>query len=109
MAEGGGAEKQRAWMDRMGMLSRLGIELPEAGLPLAPPAANWKEIATLTIGFGHGIAVSPLHVVNGTAAIANGGTLFRPTILAADPTATPRQGLRVMQKSTSDPRPKLMH
>ena len=108
MAEAVGAEKQRAWMDRMGMLSRIGIELPEAGLPLAPPAANWKEIATLTIGFGHGIAVSPLHVVAGTAAIANGGTLFRPTILAADPTATPRQGLRVMQQSTSDTVRKLM-
>ncbi len=108
MAEAVGGERQRAWMDRMGMLSRIGIELPEAGLPLAPAAANWKEIATLTIGFGHGIAVSPLHVVTGTAAIANGGTLFRPTILAADPTATPRQGIRVMQTSTSDTVRKLM-
>jgi cell division protein FtsI (penicillin-binding protein 3) len=108
MAAAVGAEKQRAWMERMGMLSRLGIELPEAGVPLAPPAANWKEIATLTIGFGHGIAVSPLHVVDGTAAVANGGTLYRPTILARDPGAQPRQGMRVMQQSTSDIMRKLM-
>jgi cell division protein FtsI (penicillin-binding protein 3) len=108
MAESIGPERQRAWMDRMGMLSRLGIELPEAGLPLAPPAANWKEIATLTIGFGHGIAVSPLHVVDGTAAVANGGTLYRPTIIAPDPGAPPRQGIRVMQTATSDIVRKLM-
>ncbi len=105
MAEAVGAERQRAWMDRMGMLGRLGIELPEVGHPLAPSPANWKEIATLTIGFGHGIAVSPLHVVAGTAAIANGGTYYRPTILAAD---APRQGFRVMQQSTSDTMRRLM-
>ena len=105
MAEAVGSEKQRAWMDRMGMLGRLGVELPEAGQPLAPAAANWKEIATLTIAFGHGIAVSPLHVVAGTAAIANGGTYFRPTILAGE---AQRQGMRVMQASTSDTMRRLM-
>lgn len=108
MADAVGSEKQRAWMQRMGMLSRIGIELPEAGLPLAPPAANWKEIATLTIGFGHGIAVSPLHVVDGTAAVANGGILYRPTILAHNPNTPPRDGFRVMQQSTSDTMRKLM-
>jgi len=108
MAEAVGGEKQRAWMDRMGMLSRLGIELPEVGQPLAPAASNWKEIATLTIGFGHGIAVSPLHVVAGTAAIANGGVYYRPTILAHDPEAAPRPGMRVMQTATSDTMRKLM-
>ncbi len=108
MASEVGPERQHAWMERMGMLSRLGIELPEAGLPLAPAAANWKEIATLTIGFGHGIAVSPLHVVDGTAAVANGGTLYRPTILAHAPGDAPRAGMRVMQSSTSDIIRKLM-
>jgi cell division protein FtsI (penicillin-binding protein 3) len=107
MAEASGPPLQRAWMEKMGMLKRLPVELPEAAAPLAPPAANWKEIATLTIGFGHGIAVSPLHVVSGTSAIANGGTYMRPTVLAVDP-ATPREGTRVMQQSTSDTMRRLM-
>ena len=55
-------------------------------------AANWKEVATMTVGFGHGIAVSPLHVVRGTAAIANGGIVLRPTILAPEPGTAPRDG-----------------
>jgi cell division protein FtsI (penicillin-binding protein 3) len=108
IAEQVGAERQRAWLDRMGMLSRIGIELPEAGLPIYPPVSNWKEVATMTIGFGHGIAVSPLHIVDGTAAVANGGTLYRPTLIAQDPAAPPREGLPVMQKSTSDIIRKLM-
>ena len=37
-------ERQRAWLQAMGMFSRVGIELPEAGLPIVPPAANWKEV-----------------------------------------------------------------
>jgi cell division protein FtsI (penicillin-binding protein 3) len=95
-----GAERQRAWLQRMGMFRRLGIELPEAGLPIVPPAANWKELTTMTVGFGHGIAVSPLHVVRGTAALANGGYLLRPTLLARDGAAV--EGTRVMQQWTSD-------
>lgn len=107
MAQAAGATLQRAWMDKMGMLRRLPVELPEARTPMAPLAANWKEIATLTIGFGHGIAVTPLHVVAGTAAIANGGVYMNPTVLAGDPDA-PRAGRRVMQQATSDIMRRLM-
>jgi cell division protein FtsI (penicillin-binding protein 3) len=103
-----GAERQREWHKRMGMFSRIGIELPEAGLPIVPSVAAWKEVTTMTIGFGHGIAVSPLHVVRGTATLANGGILLRPTILARPPDLSPPQGERVMQLSTSDTIRKLM-
>jgi cell division protein FtsI (penicillin-binding protein 3) len=62
----------------------------------------------MTIGFGHGISVTPLHVVAGTAAIANGGIYYRPTLLAATPTRRRASGMRVMQQSTSDTMRKLM-
>ncbi len=102
-----GADRQRTWLKAMGMFGRTGVELPEAGLPIVQPAANWKEIATMTVAFGHGISVTPLHVVRGTAAIANGGVLMRPTILAVPPGEHP-EGVRVMQQSTSDIMRKLM-
>ena len=107
MAQAVGAERQRAWLEKLGLMSRLKVELPEAGRPLFPPVANWKEAATLTIGFGHGVAVSPLHVVTATAAVANGGVLHQPTILAQDD-ATPPEGTRIMQEATSDITRKLM-
>ena len=102
MADAVGGERQRAWLKKMGMLDKPGIELPEVGRPLFPPVANWKQVATLTIGFGHGIAVTPLQVVAGTATVANGGTLFRPTILAHDPDVAAPDGTRVMKTATSD-------
>ncbi len=85
IAQAVGGERQRAWLGNMGMFERVGIELPEAGRPIVPTVANWGEAVNLTVGFGHGIAVSPLHVVRGTAALANGGVVLRPTILAQEP------------------------
>jgi cell division protein FtsI (penicillin-binding protein 3) len=103
-----GAERQRAWHARMGMMAPVPIELPETFRPLVPPVANWKDIATMTIGFGHGISVTPLHVVRATAAVAYNGVLVRPTILAREADAPLPAGERVMSQQTSDTMRKLM-
>jgi cell division protein FtsI (penicillin-binding protein 3) len=108
MAEQVGSAIQRAWMEKLGMFARTAIELPESRAPQFAPAANWGLSATLTVAFGHGISVTPLHVVAGTAAVANGGVLMRPTLLAADPLAAPQAGTRVMQQATSDIMRRLM-
>ena len=101
-----GGERQRNWLKSMGMFGRVGIELPEAGLPIIQPASAWKEVVTLTVAFGHGISVSPLHVVRGTAAVAT-GVLMRPTILAL-PSGQHPDGVQVMQPSTTETMRKLM-
>jgi len=108
IALGVGAQKQRLWLGAMGMFRRVGIELREAAQPIVPPVSNWKEAATMTIGFGHGIAISPLHVVRGTAALANGGYVLQPTILARDPSDGPPPGVRIMNEATSDTIRKMM-
>jgi cell division protein FtsI (penicillin-binding protein 3) len=108
IALGVGAQRQRLWLGAMGMFRKVGIELPEAGVPLAPPVSNWKEAATMTVGFGHGIAVSPLHVVRGTAALANGGIVLQPTILAREPSDSGPIGNRIMNLATSNTIRKLM-
>jgi len=111
IALGVGSSRQRAWLGAMGMFRRIGIELPEAGMSIVPRAENWKEATTMTVGFGHGIAVSPLHVVRGTAAIANGGYVITPTILAHDddePTPAVPVGRKIMSSNTSDVVRKLM-
>ncbi len=108
MAQAVGAPRQRAWLQKLGLMSRLKVQLPEAGRPLFPSLNNWGEAATLTIGFGHGVAVSPLHVVTATAAVANGGILHQPTLLAQDDESAVPEGTRIMQAATSDITRKLM-
>jgi hypothetical protein len=47
----------------MGQLDRLRTELPESAEPIVPK--HWSELNTVTIAFGHGIAVAPLQAVMG--------------------------------------------
>ena len=74
-----GTRTQRAYLDRFGLLRQPSLELPEIGTPLAP--SRWREINTMTIAYGHGIAVSPLQLVSGVAALVNGGFYVPPTLL----------------------------
>lgn len=82
MAKDVGPERHKAFMEKLGMLRPLSLELPELGTPIWPKP--WREINTLTIGFGHGIAVTPLHLVTAMASIVNGGQLRPATLLRRD-------------------------
>lgn len=95
-----GADRQRAFLKRMRFLERPVLELPERGRPLTP-GANWGDISTMTIGYGHGIAVSPLHLATGYATLYNGG-LWRPaTLLKHDARNPVPAGERVFSADTS--------
>lgn len=94
-----GIENQQAYMRKLGFLSPVDIELKERGRTLSPNP--WGRAALLTVGFGHGIAVTPLHLATAYAAVVNGG-IWRPaTLMKRDPNKVP-QGRRVFSKETSD-------
>jgi cell division protein FtsI (penicillin-binding protein 3) len=80
-----GTNNQQAFLSSLGMLSPLAIELPEVGTPQGP--APWREINTITIAFGHGLSVTPLHLVTGVSALVNGGTFRQPTLLQSSTVA----------------------
>jgi cell division protein FtsI (penicillin-binding protein 3) len=95
-----GAARQRAFLEKMGFLKPVQIELKERGRTLSP-GSNWGELATMTVGFGHGIAVTPLHLATGYATLLNGG-IYRPaTLLKVDPNRPPPPGRRVFSAETS--------
>ncbi len=105
MAMEAGAERQRAFLSRLGLLKPVSVELDEVSKPHFPKL--WREVNVITIAYGHGIAVSPLHVATGVSAIVNGGTLRSPTLLKLAPGAAP-PGERVISPKTSDQMRKLM-
>jgi len=93
-----GAERQRAFLDRLGMLKPTPFEIVEAsgGQPLLPK--NWSELSTMTISYGHGISTTPMHLAAGYAAIANGGRLVAPTILKQ---TGPQMGERIVSEEVA--------
>lgn len=98
MAQQIGAERQRAFLDRLGMLKPTPFEIVEAsgGQPLLPK--NWSELSTMTISYGHGISTTPMHLAAGYAAIANGGRYVAPTILKQ---TGPQMGERIVSEEVA--------
>ncbi|MFZ4689300.1 MAG: peptidoglycan D,D-transpeptidase FtsI family protein [Polymorphobacter sp.] len=96
-----GRDQQRAMLEQLGFFKPVEIELPERARPQYPALSNWGELATMTIAYGHGITVSPLHLANAYATLVNGGLYHKPTLLKVDP-AKPVASRRVFTEATSD-------
>ncbi len=77
-----GVDGHKAFLRKMGQLTRLQTELPESASPLVP--AHWSELNTMTIAFGQGLNVAPLQAMMAVGALANGGSLITPTFLKRD-------------------------
>ncbi len=94
-----GGEKLRATREALGMDERPPIELPARGFPLWPKG-KWKRVTTMTVSFGHGIAVTPLHLASAYAALVNGG-IWRPATLRKLEAGDVPAGRRVYKAATS--------
>ena len=95
-----GSTRQKAFLERMGFLNPIGVELKEKGRTLSP-GNSWGPLETMTVGYGHGIAVTPLHLATGYATLFNGG-IYRPaTLLKVDRGHPPARGRRVFSEETS--------
>jgi cell division protein FtsI (penicillin-binding protein 3) len=95
-----GIEAHKAFLRKMGQLTRLRTELPESASPILP--RHWGELNTVTIAFGHGIAVAPLQAVMGIDALVNGGYLIPPTFLKRSEADAMKLAKRVIKPETSD-------
>lgn len=94
-----GAERMREVMIELGMDRRPEIELPAKGQPIWPKG-KWSRLTNMTVSYGHGVAVTPLHLASAYAAMVNGG-IWRPaTLHKLKPSDIPR-GRRVFKSSTS--------
>jgi cell division protein FtsI (penicillin-binding protein 3) len=94
----GGARFKRVLED-LGMNERPYIELPARGFPIWHKG-DWPRLRTMTVGFGHGIAVTPLHLAAAYAALVNGG-IWRPATLLKVAPGDEARGRRVFTEATS--------
>ena len=78
-----GKEKLYKYIKAFGFGEKTGIELTgEQGGIIPPNTDVIKEINLATMSYGHGIAVTPIQLINAFSAIANGGNLMKPRLVS---------------------------
>lgn len=82
-----GPEAQQHFYQKLGLLEPITVGLNETGRPLTPK--NWKRIQMMTMSFGHGIAVTPVHMAAAVGAVVNDGMYRAPNIVKGREIAEP--------------------
>jgi cell division protein FtsI (penicillin-binding protein 3) len=93
-----GGERQRAFLAALGLTAPMRTELGPVAPPLVPE--RWERTQTITISYGHGLAVAPIQFAGAAAALVNGGHRVTPTFLRRAPEGV-SPGPRVISEETS--------
>ena len=94
-----GKDNYRAFLSRMKLDERVQFELPEMRVPSIPKELS--EVGAATASFGHGLSVSPLHMLTAYAAFVNGGNYIAPTLYKRSLTEAQALYRPVLKPSTS--------
>lgn len=99
-----GSNPMYDWIRRYGFGSPTGVDLPGEEPGIVPAPQNWSGSSIGNLPIGQGELVTPLQMATAYAAIANGGILRPPHVIASvggAPTAEPA-GHRIFSTHVSD-------
>lgn len=92
-----GGKRQRAFLQSLGLFEPVKLEVPELAKPIIP--REWPELTTMTVAYGHGISVTPLHLINAIASLASDGRLH-PMTLVKGGNANKEKGPQLLSPGT---------
>lgn len=69
------------YIDLYGLDERTGVDYPGEGFPIVQNKDDIGPVELATMGFGHGIAITPMQLITAISAIGNDGTLMRPHLV----------------------------
>ena len=76
-----GAEKFSSWIDRFGFGRPTGVQFPAEEQGIVPELDEYSGSTMGNLPIGQGLSVTPMQMMAGYAAIANGGILKRPQLI----------------------------
>ena len=101
-----GVDRHRAFLKKLGLMSRVSTEIGDSAAPIIP--THWQKLNTMTIAFGHGMSVTPIQLAASTLPLVNGGIAVAPTFLPRSREDGMAGGSRVLKSETSSAMLKLM-
>src|SRR6266705_203825 len=106
-----GAPKLYDYIRAFGFGQLTGVDLPGESKGLVRRLENWSAISIGSISMGQEVGVTPIQLISAVSAIANGGLLYRPHVVAelgrgdhrlpAEGTVAPVEPRRVIQPETA--------
>lgn len=106
-----GAPKFYDYIRAFGFGTPTGVELPYESRGRVERLEDWKPISLGAISMGQEIGVTPVQLITAVSAIANGGLLYKPHVIAelrrgekvlpADGPLTPSEPKRVIRPETA--------
>jgi cell division protein FtsI (penicillin-binding protein 3) len=75
-----GGARQRSYLERLGLTSPATLEVGRNQAPIARPAQSRRDVAGL--GFGYGLATTPVTLAGAYTVFANQGARVEPTLIA---------------------------
>ena len=73
-----GMEDYKIFLNKLGVLNKIELEIEEVGQPLN---FRWGKCKLATSSFGHGITTTPLQLAKAYSIISNGGYEIKPTLI----------------------------
>ena len=77
-----GAPKFYDYIRAFGFGQLTGVDLPGEGKGLVRRLENWSAISIGSISMGQEVGVTPIQLITAVSAIANGGMLYKPRVVA---------------------------
>lgn len=93
-----GAAAQKAFLGKLGLMRGETLEIGTVAAPQVPQ--RWDRVETITISYGHGLALAPLQFAAAGTALINGGHAVKPTYVLRDPSQA-ASGEQVIARKTS--------
>lgn len=81
IAEKLGKEKLYKYINAFGLGKKTGIDYPGEGSGIIMPIERVGTVETATIGFGQGVAVTPIQFISALGAFANNGDVMKPHLV----------------------------
>ena len=81
MATDLGYDNYYKYINLYGLDSRTGIDYPGEGYPIVQDIDSIGPVELATMGYGQGIAITPIQLITAIGAIGNDGTLMRPHLV----------------------------
>ena len=82
-----GAEKTYDYLEKFGIGSRTGIDLPGEGAGILLAEESVKSVDLARIGFGQAVATTPIGLASAVCSVLNGGRLLKPYVVKSVTTA----------------------